>query len=346
MRNYLLCIGSAIALTLGTIACSSRTEANAKSEVTDKSISVDTVEINIEDVLRTVDVTGTLAPWEEAMVSLEDEGRLVKVAVDLGDTVRKGQVLAVIAPQEYEYKKIQSEAEFAAAESDFKRTTDLVKKEMSTPQQLDENRRRLEVARSAADLARKKLADTTLLAPIDGMISKRFINVGEYVRVGAQAFQIVQITPLKLKADVPERYVLDVAVGATVNVEYEALRGQPLTGTVSRVSPVVAVDSRSFPVEARIDNPKGIVKPGTFASASILMAKPEKAVTVPEAAVAAFAGTPRVYVLQDGKARERIIEISGKTKGRVVVKKGLNSGEKVIVSGLDMLSDGLSVVAR
>ncbi len=347
MRNYLLCIGFRKRVGARNDACSSRTEANAESEDTDKVDKRRHREMNIEDVLRTVDVTGTLAPWEEAMVSLEAEGRLVKVAVDLGDPVRKGQILAVIAPQEYEYKKVQSEAEFAAAEADFKRTQDLAKKEMSTPQQLDENRRRLDVARTAADLARKKLADTILLSPIDGMISKRLMNVGEYVRIGTPAFQIVRITPLKLKADVPERYVSDVTVGAAVNVEYEALGDQPpLTGTVVRVSPIVAVDSRSFPIEARIENPKGSVKPGTFARASVMIAKPEKALVVPEAAVTSFAGTPRVYVLQDGKARERIIDVSGKTKGRIVVTKGLNSGEKVIVSGLETLSDGLSVVAR
>jgi membrane fusion protein (multidrug efflux system) len=303
--------------------------------------------VNLDDVQRSVEVTGTLAPWEEAVVSLEAEGRLVKVAVDLGDSVRKGQILALIAPQEYEYKKVQAEAELAAAESDFKRTSDLAKKEMSTPQQLDENRRRLDVARTAADLARKKLADTSLLSPIDGIVSKRLINVGEYVRIGTPAFQIVRITPLKLKADVPERYVSDVTIGAAVNVEYEALRDQPpLTGTIVRVSPIVAVDSRSFPIEAQIENPKGLVKPGTFAHASVMIAKPEKALVVPEAAVTSFAGMPRVYVLQDGKARERVIEVSGKNKGRMIVTKGLSSGEKVIVTGLETLSDGRTVVAR
>jgi RND family efflux transporter, MFP subunit len=347
MRKSIFIVIAQTAAALLMIDCSSRTEALPASGAVDTPISVDTAEVNLEDVQRSVEVTGTLAPWEEAMVSLEAEGRLVKVAVDLGDPVRKGQILALIAPQEYEYKKVQAEAELAAAEADFKRTQDLAKKEMSTPQQLDENRRRLEVARTAADLARKKLADTSLIAPIDGMVSKRLINVGEYVHIGTPAFQIVRTTPLKLKADVPERYVADVSIGSAVTVEYEALRDQPpLTGTIVRVSPIVAVDSRSFPIEAQIENPQGSVKPGTFARASILIAKPEKALTVPEAAVTAFAGTPRVYVLQDGKARERVIEVSGKNKGRIIVTKGLNSGEKVIVSGLETLSDGLPVVAR
>ncbi len=346
MRKYVFIVIAQTTMALLMIDCSSRTEALPASGAANTPISVETAKVNLEDVQRAVDVTGTLAPWEEAVLSLEAEGRLVKVAVDLGDPVRKGQILALIAPQEYEFKKVQAEAELAAAESDFKRTQDLAKKEMSTPQQLDENRRRVEVSRAAADLARKKLVDTTLLAPIDGMISKRLINVGEYVRIGTPAFQIVQTTPLKLKADVPERYVSDVTIGAAVNVDYEALREKPLTGTVVRVSPIVAVDSRSFPIEARIENPHGLVKPGTFAHASILMAKPEKALTVPEAAVTAFAGTPRVYVLQNGKAREQVIEVSEKSKGRVIVTKGLQSGDTVIVSGLDMLSDGLPVVAR
>jgi membrane fusion protein (multidrug efflux system) len=346
MQKYIFILVIQAAVALLMVGCSSRTEALPIAGAADKPISVETADVTLDDVQRSVEVTGTLAPWEEAVVSLEAEGRLVKVAVDLGDPVRKGQVLALIEPQEYEFKKSQAEAELAAAESDFKRTEDLAKKEMSTPQQLDENRRRLEVARTAADLARKKLADTSLMAPIDGMVSKRLINVGEYVRIGTPAFQIVRITPLKLKADVPERYVSDVTIGAAITVEYEALLDKPLTGTIVRVSPTVAVDSRSFPVEAKIENPKGSVKPGTFARASILIAKPERALVVPEAAVASFAGTPRVFVLQDGKARERVIEVSGKNKGRFIVAKGLSDGEKVIVTGLETLSDGRPVVAR
>jgi membrane fusion protein (multidrug efflux system) len=346
MKKNVLIVIAQTALAFSLVDCSSRTEALPASAANDKAVSVETIEVNLEDVQRTVEVTGTLAPWEEAVVSLEAEGRLVKVAVDLGDPVRKGQMLALIAPQEYEYKKVQAEAELAAAEADFKRTQDLAKKEMSTPQQLDENRRRLEVARTAADLARKKVADTSLIAPIDGMVSKRLINVGEYVRIGTPAFQIVRTTPLKLKADVPERYVSNVTIGSAVTVEYEALRDKPLTGTVVRVSPIVAVDSRSFPIEAQIENPKGSVKPGTFARASVMIAKPEKALVVPEAAVASFAGTPRVYVFQDGKAHERVIEVSGKNKGRFIVTKGLSQGEKVIVTGLESLADGRPVVAR
>lgn len=334
------------ALSLAHASCWSKSEGAASTEAPKPVISVETVLAVLEDVSQSVAVTGTLAPWEEATVALEADGRLVRVAVDLGDRVRRGQLLAQVAPQEYEFRKAQADADLAAAQAAFRRTEELAQKGAATDQLLDEARRRLEFARTAAELASKKLGDASLLAPIDGLVARRMINVGEFARTGAAAFQIVRTVPLKLKADIPERYVQDVAIGAEVEVRSEALHEVVLRGTVVRVSPIVAVDSRSFPIEAQIENPGGNVKPGTFARAVIAASRPRRSLVVPEAAATSFAGTPRVFVLEDGLARERVVELEGRAKGRLLIGKGLAEGARVIVSGVDKLIDGQPVVTR
>jgi len=336
-----------LGMLLLAASCGARAERGPAAAATDdKPVPVTVAEAVLERVERRIDVTGTLAAWEEATVAVEAEGRLVGVEVDLGDRVHKGQPLARVAPEEYEWRRAQAEAEFLAAESDLKRTEDLFAKKLAAAQQIDEGKRRLDTTRAALDLARKKLSDCVVRAPFDGAVARRIVNKGEFVRAGAPAFAIVRTHPLKLRAEVPERYAGDVKKGDTVSAFIEGAAAAPLSGKVVRIGPAVETASRSFPIEAEFQNQDGAVKPGSFARASILTAVAADAITIPESAVFLFAGNPRVFVIEGGRARERAVEPGEKTKDRVVIRKGLRAGEKVAVSAVDHLSDGKAVTVR
>jgi membrane fusion protein (multidrug efflux system) len=339
-----------VVLAISTLAgCGEKANAKAKAAATTKAPEARPVSVAKavqEDVPLRVNVTGTLAAWEEATVSLEAEGRLIEVRVDLGDRVQQGSVLARISPENYQFRKVQAEAELLAAEAEFKRLQALVVKDMATRQQLDESQRRVGVARANADLTSKQLADTTLRAPIGGRVSKRMINLGEYVRSGTPAFVLVRTEPLKLRVDVPERYYTKVKVGDPVEATGEALGGRILTGKVARISPAVSVDTRSFPVEARFENEDRSVAPGIFARATIQTGNLAQAVMITESAVTSFAGNPRVFVVEGGRVRERPIEIAGRFRGQILVGKGVAVGEMVVSSGVDSLSDGIAVTVR
>ncbi|MFA6034411.1 MAG: efflux RND transporter periplasmic adaptor subunit [Myxococcota bacterium] len=309
-------------------------------------MAVSVTEVSKRLLERRVDITGSLAAWEEATVSIEAEGRLVKVLVDLGDRVRKGDTLLTILPVEYEYRKVQAEAELTSAEADFKRTQELLNKKLAAQQQLDETRRRLDTARAAVDLAKKKLDDTSLKSPIDGVIARRMVNNGEYVRAGTQAFYIVRITPLKFRGDVPERYAEIITRGEPVQAFIESRPDEPLKGKIIRTGASVSTDTRSFPIEAEIENPRGLVKPGSFARLSILANSKLDAIAIPETAVFNFAGNPRVFLAVDGKVVERTIETSGKTGDQAIIDSGLAVGEKVIISGVELLTNGQAITIR
>jgi membrane fusion protein (multidrug efflux system) len=340
-------------LVLIAFACCSITACGRNSQKADAGpreavpLAVTAAEAVNEKVERRIDITGTLAAWEEATVSIEAEGRLAAVTRDLGDRVRKGDVLARVDPVEYEWRNAQAEAELKAAGADFKRQEELFKKNLSARQQLDDAKRRLDVAGAAADLARKKLLDTSLKAPFDGFVSRRMVNAGEYIRAGTAAFHVVMTTPLKFRGDVPERHVYDVRKGDEVLAYIEA-RGEeePLKGRIARVGASVALDTRSFPVEAEVENPAGAIKPGTFARLSILTKTMNDALTIPESAISFFAGNPRVFVIRDGRAQERVIMTGGKVRDRVLVTGGLKAGEKVAASGVELLTEGRAVQVR
>jgi len=328
-------------------ACGKADGADKKTDATAPAVPTVTVATALsEEIERTVEVTGTLAASREGTVSIEADGRIVDLRADLGDKVRKGAILARVAPQEYRIRLDQTRVELAAAEADFRRIEELAGKSLASRQQLDEARRRMDMARTNVAMNEKKLADTTLEAPFDGTIARRMVNAGEYARTGTPAFALVQTTPLKFKGDVPERYSGDVSVGNAVQATAEATPGRPLEGRVARVSPSVAVDTRSFAIEADIDNPDDAVKPGSFARLSIRTGKAVRYVTVPETAVGEFAGTPRVFLIVDGRAKEQPIEVAGRTKGRVLVSGGLEAGTQVAVTGVDLISDGKPIQVR
>ncbi len=339
-------IASFVVLTLAACKPSIAGVANAKTNATEQPLAITAAEAKNERIEKRIDVTGTLAPSQEAVVSLEVEGQIATINADLGDDVPRGATLAQITPAEFTWKVAQTDADLGAAEADYKRLVDLASKNLVSQQQLDEGRRRLDVAKAAADLAHKKYADTSLRAPFAGQIAKRLINAGEYVKAGTAAFSIVNNRPLKLRADVPERFAGLVTVGNVVQAYTEAQPETPIQGTITRVGPAIAQDSRSFPIEARFDNADGHLKAGSFARASILVQSQDDALTVPETAVMSFAGNPRVFVIDQDVVREQPIEIAGKSQTRVLIAKGLVAGQKVAVTSVELLSDGRTVAVR
>jgi membrane fusion protein (multidrug efflux system) len=154
---------------------------------------------------------------------------------------------------------------------------------------------------------------------------------------------LVTISSLKFAGDVPERFAPLVQVGRPVSIEVEAYPGQAFPCTITRISPSVDVESRSFQIEASVPNPKGLLKPGFFAKASILTNVERQVPFVPEDAVASLAGVVKVYVVANGKAEERRVKTGQRRDGRVEILEGVKVGETVATSSLGQLAHGTEV---
>ncbi len=196
--------------------------------------------------------------------------------------------------------------------------------------------------RAAWGLSRKQLGDASIRSPVQGVVARRMVSVGEYVKAG-QAVAVVVVThPLKMRGDVAERYAGEVQRAMRVDVEVDA-SGGTRQGEVSRVGPLVAAESRTFPVEAVFANEDGRLKAGLFARARILLGNDEQVFAVPETAVSSLAGVTKLYVLADGKAAERKVEVLRKREGDALVQGALAEGDQVIVTGIARLFDGAPV---
>jgi membrane fusion protein (multidrug efflux system) len=196
---------------------------------------------------------------------------------------------------------------------------------------------------AALGVARKKLQDATIRAPISGAVAKRHVNVGEFVKDGTALFTLVVTDPLKYVGTVPERYAPDLRGGQSVQLGLDAYPGQTFSGQVTRVAPAVDVQTRGLSLEARVPNPDGRLRPGFFAKGAVLTRKDETVTFVPAEAVSYFVGINKVFVVTDGKAQERLVKPGGRQGGWVEIVEGVKAGETVAITNLAQLFNGAPV---
>lgn len=195
--------------------------------------------------------------------------------------------------------------------------------------------------------AKKHLRDTGIVAPLAGSISERVVSPGEYVKTGDKLFTLVQDDPLKLRGMIPERFAPDVQTGQRVELRVDAFPGRVFQGALARISPSAEVTSRSFLIEGLIDNPERLLKPNFFANAAIFTRVDPNAVTIPQQALVTFAGVTKVFVIDNGVARERVVQPGVRVgTNEVEIVQGVKPGELVAVSGLTRLNDGTAVAVN
>jgi multidrug efflux pump subunit AcrA (membrane-fusion protein) len=198
-------------------------------------------------------------------------------------------------------------------------------------------------AESQINLARRNLSYTNVYSPIDGYVADRPADLGEYVSTTTKVATVVRINPLRVRIDIPEQAIPTVKVGQSVSVTTSAWPDRNFSGRIARISPNVTPTSRTLTVEAEVENGSGVLKPGQFATVRILESRAEPATLVPARAVRTESGVSRVFVIKDGRAQERSVQL-GQTEGDLVeIKSGVAGGENVATNNIEQLSDGVVV---
>jgi RND family efflux transporter MFP subunit len=201
----------------------------------------------------------------------------------------------------------------------------------------------LQDRRASYELAQKKLADAVIKAPVAGSIAERLVQPGEFIRENTQVATIVQMSPLKLKSAIQEKHASLIRPGQTVRFDVEAFLNRTFTGTVAYVSPSVDQATRTFAVEALVDNPDRQLKPGFFAKGVVLTRVDDEVIAVPEDAISTLAGVSTVYVIDGGKARQQQIVLGARQNKLVEVTSGLKGDELLATTNLSQLATGVSV---
>jgi RND family efflux transporter MFP subunit len=218
------------------------------------------------------------------------------------------------------------------------------------------------------DIANQRLTDATTRAPSTAdattqpvengevpkdphkyVVTARYVNLGELVKEITACYRLVDDTPIKLRAKVPERYVSEIKVVQKVDTKVEAYPDVDFRGSVSRINPQIDPDNRTFSIEVLIPNDDHRLKPGAFARASVQTRVDNKIVFAPREALVSFAGVDKVFTVDKGKAVEKNVtpgDAHSPDNNYVEIVKGLKGDEHVVVSGTSKLANGVPVTVR
>jgi multidrug efflux pump subunit AcrA (membrane-fusion protein) len=208
----------------------------------------------------------------------------------------------------------------------------------------------VQTARAAAQAAQvqvqqaqKGVRDVTIYSPISGYVVERAADVGEFVATSNKVATIARTNPLRVRIDIPEQAIATVHPGQSVSVSVSTYPDRSFAGRVARVSPNVSSTSRTLTVEAEVENGDNLLKPGQFATIRVLQPQSDPAILVPARALRTDGTTSRVYVIQDGVARERLVATGRQDGDLVEVKGNVSAGDLVATSNVEQLADGTPV---
>ena len=200
--------------------------------------------------------------------------------------------------------------------------------------------------RAAINLSRKSLTDTVVRSPISGAVKEKFQARGAFVPVGGKIVSIVRTNPIRLRADIPESSVSAVRVGQTISVTTDAFPNRTFTGRITRLGTSLSEQTRALPVEAVIANPSNTLRPGMFAKSQLVTNRNGSAIMVPTKAIFTIAGIIKVFVIENGKAVEKLVK-TGLTDGELIeITEGVNEGDQVATSNTDKLQSGSIVTTK
>ncbi len=201
----------------------------------------------------------------------------------------------------------------------------------------------VEQQRSALALAKKAITDTVVRSPISGAVKEKLASRGTYLPVNGKIVTIVKINPLRLRADIPEYAAATVRTGQTMTLMVESFQERTFTGRVVRIGPSLNEQTRALTVEAEVANPGNLLRPGMFAKSQLITSKDSPAVMVPQRAVVNVAGLNKVFVIESGKAVERLVKTGATDSEMIEISDGVRDGEIVALTNLDKLQTGVAV---
>jgi membrane fusion protein (multidrug efflux system) len=304
-------------------------------------------------VMRLTDDTqavGSLRSRQGVVLRPEISGRVTQLNFRDGDRVRKGQLLVQLDDQLPRAQVQQSRAELSIAVANHARNKDLVAQNFISQRSLDESAAALEVAQARLALALATAARLKIVAPFDGLTGIRNVNVGDYLKDGADIVNVEDMDAVFVDFRLPERFQSKVQKGQTATVELDALPGARFVAVVQAVDPLIDANGRSVGVRACIDNRQLQLRPGMFARVTTVFGERDQAKVIPEEAIVPLGGKFYVIRLQPGatpavQVSQRVeVKLGIRRPGKVEILEGLAAGDTVVTAGQQRIQrDGTEV---
>lgn len=306
-------------------------------------VPVEVAEVATGDISSYITATANLVAEDQVKVLAEAEGRVVRLDVEEGDRVSRGQVLAVLDQDEAKIAKSKVELKASNAQAALDRARESYQQGLISSEAFDKLTMDFEVARQEVAEAEWRLAKTIIRAPFDARVTERFITLGQHLRPGDELFTVADYDPLIARIYLPESDVVELEVGREVRITPAADTALAFAGRIRQLAPVVDTATGTVKVTVEAVDPPPEVRPGAFVSIGIVRERHEAALLVPRGSVIRELREAHVFVAADGAAVKRPVTLGIEEGDRVEVLTGVSAGDAVVTAGQGGLDDGQKV---
>ena len=325
-------------------------------------VASDLTALAARPITRALPISGTLVAVNQAQVKAKVAVEVRGILVREGDRVKAGQVIAKLDTADLAARLAEragtrdsTRAQFELAEKNRVTNQSLLGKGYISQNAFDNfdsvsraNRASLDAADAQVRLAQNALRDATVVAPISGIVAKKYVPVGEKTAIDAPLFWIVDLDSLELQAMVPAGEVGGVASGMAATLAVDGMPDARFAARVDRVNPATEPGTRSIVVFLTVPNADHVLKSGMFANGTIRLAASAPLSVLPASAVRSEAGQPVVWTIEAGKLTRRavVLGVRDDTNGTVEIKSGLPAGVPVLAARFENLKEGAAAVAK
>ena len=322
----------------------------------------DLTSIASRPVARSLAVSGSLVAVNQATVKAKVAVEVRSILIREGDRVAAGQTIARLDTVDLATRLDQQtgardamRAQYDIAEKNRTTNASLLEKRFISQNAFDNvaslssaNRASLEAAEAQVRLAQKALRDATVVSPIDGIVSKKYAQVGEKTSIDAPLFNVVDLDSIELQSIVPAGEVAALGKGMHATLSVDGMDARAVDATVNRINPATEPGTRSIVVFLTVPNGDHVLKSGMFANGTIRLAAGVPKPTLPIAAVQSEAGVPVVWTIEDGRLTRRtvVLGVRDDASGYVEVRSGVPLDTPVLASKFDNLREGGPAVAK
>ena len=325
-------------------ACQQGAENDTQEDET-PAIPVETATASRSDVYAMYSGTAPIEAFADAQVIAKVGGEVREILVEEGDDVTAGQLLARLDGDRLRLEVKQAESRLHKLQRDYERNVDLRDRGLISAGDFEKIKYEMDSLEAAYKLASLELSYTEIRAPITGVISERFIKIGNVLDVNppSRTFQITSLEPLVSYLHVPEREYRRIQPGQTAVINVDALADSEFVANVARISPVVDPDTGTFKITVEVSDSTRRLKPGMFGRISIVYDVHQNALRVPRSAIVDEAGETAVFVVEGDTAHRRLVKVGFTDDGFIEIVDGLSDDDHFVTVGQAGLREGSKV---
>jgi len=353
-RAWVLAIGGLIglvALLLGVKAL--QIGKMMSTPMVTPATTVSSATVKEEDWAPVLSAVGSISAVQGAVVSSELGGVVSQIAFENGGTAKKGDLLLQLDASAEEALLRSAEAEAELARQDLDRTRGLASQKVLSKAELDAAESKFNRLNAVVDQMRSNIRKKTIIAPFDGQLGIRQVNVGQMINSGQQVVPLTSLDPVFADFALPQQHLGKLTPGLDVRVTTDALPGRVFNGKLTAINSMVDANTRNITLQATLENPDHVLRPGMFAKAEVTLPEKHKALVIPGSAVSYAPFGDSVFVIEKKKdektgkesqaIRQQFVRV-GESRGDLVsITEGLKAGEIVVSTGVFKLRNGMAV---